>query len=174
MNAAGGSAIQQLGRQFGLSEGQTQMAVGALLPALTGALNQNTQSQDGLSGLLGALSRGNHEQYLNDPSLLGQQETVQDGNGILGHLFGSKEVSRRVASHASAQTGIGSDVLKAMLPVVATMVMGSLSRGTRQQEPEQQPQGLLGMLTPMLDSNRDGSAMDDILGMATQFLMNRR
>ena len=33
--------------------------------------------------------------------------------------------------------------------------------------------GLLDMLTPMLDRNRDGSAMDDILGMAASFLTRR-
>ena len=33
--------------------------------------------------------------------------------------------------------------------------------------------GLLDMLTPMLDRNRDGSALDDILGMASQFLGKR-
>jgi hypothetical protein len=33
--------------------------------------------------------------------------------------------------------------------------------------------GLLDMLTPMLDSNRDGSALDDVLRMASGFL-NRR
>ena len=33
--------------------------------------------------------------------------------------------------------------------------------------------GLLDMLTPMLDRNRDGSAIDDMLGMAAQFLARR-
>jgi hypothetical protein len=33
--------------------------------------------------------------------------------------------------------------------------------------------GLLDMLTPMLDSNRDGSALDDLLKMAAGFLTRR-
>ncbi len=51
---------------------------------------------------------------------------VADGNGILGHLFGSKEVSRAVADHAAQATGIGQDILKQMLPALASMVMGGL------------------------------------------------
>jgi hypothetical protein len=47
-----------------------------------------------------------------------------DGNGILGHILGSKDVSRQVAAQASARTGIGADVLKKMLPLVATLAMG--------------------------------------------------
>lgn len=188
LNAAGGGVVQQLGQQFGLEEDQVQSAIGALLPALAGAVNQNTQTEGGLNSLLGALSSSNHQQYLEDPSLLGAPETTDDGNGILGHLLGSKDVSRALAGQASAQTGIGSDVLKSMLPIVATMLMGSLSKGASQggpmgafggasaNEAPAQPQssGLLGMLTPLLDSNRDGSAMDDVLGMAARFMMNRR
>ena len=93
--------------------------------------------------------------------------TVADGNAILGHILGSKDVSRSVAAQASQQTGIGSDLLKQMLPVVATMAMGYLSKQTASGNVQQE--GLLGMLTPMLDSNRDGSVMDDVLGMASRF-----
>jgi hypothetical protein len=44
----------------------------------------------------------------------------------LGHLFGSKELSRAVAQQAAAQTGIGQDILKQMLPVLASTIMGGL------------------------------------------------
>lgn len=188
LNAAGGGAIQQIGQRFGLDEDQAQSAVGALLPALAGAVSRNTQTEGGLGSLLAALSTGNHQQYLEDPSLLGAQEATDDGNGILGHLLGSRDVSRALASQASAQTGIGSDVLKSMLPIVATMLMGSLSKGASQggllsalgtaagggPPAQHQSSGLMGMLTPLLDSNRDGSAVDDILGMAARFMTNRR
>jgi len=70
-----------------------------------------------LAGLLGALQGGQHEQYLENPQMLGQPQTVNDGNAILGHLFGSKDVSRAVAGRAAEQTGIGSDVLKKLLPL---------------------------------------------------------
>jgi hypothetical protein len=194
LNAQGGGAVRQLGGQFGLDEGQTQSAISALLPMLAGAVNQNAASEGGLDSLLGALSGGNHQRYLDDPSALSDPAAIAEGNGILGHLFGSKEVSRQVASHASAQTGIGSDILKQMLPMVAGMMMGGLSRQSSgggggmlgalgsaamgmmggQASAAPQAAGLLGALTPLLDSNRDGSAMDDILGMAAKFLGGRR
>ncbi len=41
---------------------------------------------------------------------------VSDGNNILGHILGSKDVSRAVADRASANTGIDSGMLKQMLP----------------------------------------------------------
>lgn len=188
LNAQGGGAANNLGRQFGLNGGQAQSAIEALLPALAGAMNQNARAPGGLDALLGALAGGSHGRYVDDPAALGDPGTVQDGNNILGHLFGSKEVSRQVAARASQQTGIGAEVLKKMLPVVAAMVMGSLARrgqagggqggagaglGMGQAPAAASGGGLLDMLTPMLDRNRDGSAMDDILGMAASFLTRR-
>jgi hypothetical protein len=51
---------------------------------------------------------------------------IEEGNGILGHLFGSKEVSRAVAAQAAQATGIGQEILKQMLPVIASTMMGGL------------------------------------------------
>jgi len=132
MSAQGGATAQQAGAQLGLNQKQSQSAIAALLPAISSALKQNTGNPQGLAGLLGALQGGQHEQYLENPQMLGQQQTVTDGNAILGHLFGSKDVSRAVAGHAAKKTGLGADVLKKMLPLVATMAMGSLSKQTRQ------------------------------------------
>ncbi len=138
MQAQGGAAAQQAGSQLGLNQNQTQSAIAALLPAISSALKQNTQSPQGLAGLLGALQKGNHQQYIEKPDLMSRPETVTEGNAILGHLFGSKDVSRAVAGHASQQTGIGADVLKKLLPMVATMAMGSLGQQTAQPSMQQQ------------------------------------
>ena len=132
MSAQGGAAAQQAGAQLGLNQQQSQSAIAALLPAISSALKKNTANPQGLAGLLGALQGGQHEQYLENPQMLGQPQTVNDGNAILGHLFGSKDVSRAVAGHAAQKTGLGADVLKKLLPLVATMAMGSLSKQTRQ------------------------------------------
>jgi hypothetical protein len=224
LSAQGGAPVRQMGARVGVDEDQAQSALEALLPMLAGAVNRNATQPGGLEALLGALSDGHHQRYLDDPSSLTDEATVEDGNAILGHLFGSKEVSREVASRASAQTGLGADVLKRMLPIVAAMLMGGLSKGALGGgqgggsgglggvfgggqggsqgglgdvlgsvlggakggamgggsggaasgfgQPGSQG-GLLDMLTPMLDRNRDGSALDDILGMASQFLGRR-
>ena len=129
MNAAGGGAVQQIGQRFGLSPEQTGSALGQLAPALLEGLQRNTAQEGGLEALLGALSRGNHAAYVDNPETLTQPSTIEDGNSILGHILGSKDVSRAVAGRAAEQTGISSEVLKQMLPMVAAMLMGSLSKG---------------------------------------------
>jgi hypothetical protein len=169
MNAGDGAAVRQLGSQMGLDDAQTASALSALVPALSSGLRQNLQKPDGLSGLVAALSAGNHQRYVENPAVLGDAGTVADGNGILGHIFGSKDVSRQVAAQAGAQTGLAPDVMKRMLPLVATLVMGAMSQqvqvGGRSSLAGVNAGGLLDMLVGVLDSNKDGSALDDITGM---------
>ena len=181
-NQAGG-AVEQLGQQFGLDNAQASSALGALLPALAAGFQRNASSQGGLDALLGALGSGQHGRYVDDLGSLGLPGTVDDGNGILGHIFGTKDVSREVARRASAQSGVGADVLKQMLPVVAAMVMGAMAKqqgGAARQTGFGQAAagqggggGILDMLTPMLDSNRDGSAVDDVIGMIGKYMGGR-
>ena len=164
MSAQGGASAQQAGAQLGLNQQQSQSAIAALLPAISSALKQNTASPQGLAGLLGALQGGKHEQYLENPQMIGQQQTVTDGNAILGHLFGSKDVSRAVAGHAAQKTGIGADVLKKLLPLVATMAMGSLSKQTK--APTMQS-ALTGMAMQHLMGGQKKSGLGAILGAVT-------
>jgi hypothetical protein len=128
LNSQDGAAVQQLGAQFGLGDDQTTQALSALVPAIAAGVHHNVQSEGGLESLMSALSSGRHQQYVSDPALLGNAATADDGNAILGHVFGTKDVSRQVAAQAAAQTGIGSDILKKMLPIAATLVMGALAK----------------------------------------------
>jgi len=172
LNQGGGDSVRQLAGNFGLNENQAISAISGLLPALGQGLARNASTPGGLEGLQGALAAGGHQRYLEDPSILGQEETVRDGNGILGHILGSKDVSRQVAQQAAEKTGIGADVLKKMLPIVAAMAMGTLSRqavGSQIAAPAGSTAGgLMGVLGQFLDSNRDGSVVDDILGTASR------
>ncbi len=161
MSAQNGAAAQQAGAGLGLNQQQSQSAIAALLPAISSALKQNTSSPQGLAGLLGALQNGNHQDYIEKPEMLGRPETVADGNAILGHLFGSKDVSRTVASRAAKQTGLDTGILKKLLPLVATMAMGSLSKQTRQ--PSMQS-ALTGMAMQHLMGGGQKSGLGGILG----------
>jgi len=166
MQSNGGQNVGALAEQFGLSGQQTQSVLGQLLPALTRGMQNNISQPGGLEGLLGALNSGHHSQYVEDPSTIGLPETVQDGNGILGHLLGSKDVSRALAQHVSGNTGISDSIIKQMLPIVASMAMGALAKNNNSSNAAAQPaEGLMGML----DFDRDGSAVDDVVGLLGKF-----
>ncbi len=176
LNHQDGAAVQQLAQQFGLDDAQATSALSALIPQLAAGVQTNIQQPGGLDSLLGALTGGSHDQVMNDPSMLAQSSSVDVGNGILGQILGSRDVSRQVASNAASQTGLSPDLMKQMLPLVATLVMGALSRqasaaGT---SANVQSSGLMGSLESVLDQNRDGSMVDDVVGMMGKFLGGSR
>ncbi|MBX3584732.1 MAG: DUF937 domain-containing protein [Rhizobiaceae bacterium] len=125
-NAQNGQGMDALARQFGLSQQQTQAAVEALLPAFSQGLKRNASDPYGVGAFLNAIANGNHAQYFQDVQNAFSPQGMADGNGILGHLFGSKDLSRAVAAQAAQATGIGQNVLQQMLPAIAAMIMGGL------------------------------------------------
>lgn len=178
LGANDGRAVGALAQQFGLSTDQASSAIGALLPALAGGLQRNVTQQGGLESLIGALTGGNHSRYLDNPATLSSPESILDGNGILGHILGTKDVSRAVASNAAATTGIGEDVLKKMLPIVATLAMGALARQTASAGGPGQVSAAamsdnIGSLASFLDLNRDGSVADDVMGFVGKLFGSR-
>ena len=187
LDANDGQLVGQLARNFGLDEGQAGAALRHLVPAVAGGLKNNLGQAGGLEALLGALQNGQHARYVDRPDVLDQPDTVNDGNAILGHLFGSKDVSRQVAARAAQGAGLDASLLKKMLPVVAAMAMGALNKqaagnamnsgaggagglgdllgGLLGGGGAQTGGGAGGLLNAMLDHDRDGSIVDDVLGM---------
>ncbi|MEH6756344.1 MAG: DUF937 domain-containing protein [Parasphingorhabdus sp.] len=175
--------IETMARELGVNETVAQAGAAALLPSILGGFKKTAQSQpsglDGLGGLLGQLGGGG----LLD-SVLGTQPTpVDKGNDVLGQIFGSKEVSRTVAAGAEQQTGISSELLKKMLPVVAMMVAGYMAKQGGESSGNgggglggliggllgggsKTSSGGLGGLASLLDLDGDGNPLDDIIGMA--------
>ncbi len=126
--AQNGQALRNAGRQFGLSDEQTLEAFGTLAPVIASGLRRNVGRDGGYESLMNALADGRHERYFDDPDAVQFSNVADDGNRILGHIFGSKDVSRGVAMQAAGLSGIGSTILKQLLPVIASMVLGSLTK----------------------------------------------
>src|SRR5688572_30276380 len=130
INGGNGAAVQQLTSQFGLSPEQSQAPLAALLPMVTAGLQREAAAK-GEDSLAKVLANGRHETYLSQPEALANPATITEGNAILGHIFGSKDVSRQVADNAAQKTGIDPAILKKMLPIVATIVMAALARQSK-------------------------------------------
>ena len=125
-NAQNGQGMDMLARQFNLSQQQTQAAVEALLPAFSQGLKRNASDPYGVGSFVNAMASGNHAKYFEDAQNAFSPQGMQEGNGILGHLFGSKDLSRAVAAQAAQATGLSQQMIQQMLPVIASMIMGGL------------------------------------------------
>ncbi|MBZ9674434.1 DUF937 domain-containing protein [Mesorhizobium sp. ES1-1] len=131
--AQNGNGLQALAEQYGLSMQQTQAAVAALLPAFSQGLQRNTADPYGLGAFMTAMASGQHAKYFDDAARAFSPQGIDEGNGILGHLFGSKDLSRAVASQAAQASGVSQQILQQMLPAIASMVMGGLFKQTTSQ-----------------------------------------
>lgn len=167
----GGDSVGKLASAVGLGSSDTSKLVAALAPALMRGMQKNTADDNGLAGLRQALESGGHDRYIDDPSLMEAAETRADGNNILGHIFGSKDVSRNVAAAAAKDTGIDASLIKKALPLLASLAMGAMSKkssGGRDIGASAQSGGL-GPLGDILGMASGKGGLDDILGMARKF-----
>ena len=124
--AQNGSAVDAMARQFGLAQEQAAKAVAALMPAFSEGFKRNAANPYDLAAFMKALTTGDHAKYFEDISKAFTPQGMAEGNGILGHLFGNKDVSRAIAAQAAQMTGIGQEIYKQMLPVMASTLMGGL------------------------------------------------
>jgi hypothetical protein len=164
--AGGEKSLGTLAKGLGLDSSKTNDLVSALAPALLKGLGGQAQSTSGLSGLQKALGTGNHQRYIDEPQLLSDEGIRSDGNNILGHLFGSKDVSRKVAAQAAGTTGIDVGLIKKALPMLAGLAMGALSKKTDAgRSLDNADDGLLGSLM----GGADGLDLGDVMGLAKKF-----
>jgi hypothetical protein len=112
--------LSEIGRQFGLNETQTRAAVEALTPVVAAGMRRNGPSAGGLEDIIRSITQGGAPEETD--------AATSQGNDILGQIFGSKEVSRGVANELSASSGIGSSILKKMLPIIASIVMAQVAK----------------------------------------------
>ena len=178
----GKQLISGVAGQTGQSENKTADVLGMAMPLLMGAMKKNASTPGGAQGLMNALSSKHDGSILNDlGGLFGggvDQSVMDDGAGILGHVFGTKQP--QVENALSSKSGIDAGSIAQILKIAAPIVLGYLGKETRQQNLNS-PDALTGLLGGLmggsntqkeqslietfLDSDGDGSVIDDLAGM---------
>jgi hypothetical protein len=161
LNQTGG--LQSIARELGISESEAASGAAALAPAILGGFQNQAQNQpggaEGLGGLLGQLGGGD----LMDNVVQPQPTDVAPGNQLLGHIFGSKDVSRTVAQNAATQSGLQPSILKKMLPMLTMLLAGYMARQAGQRAGAGGG-GLGSILGGMLGGGGLGGALGGVLG----------
>ncbi|HEA28376.1 MAG TPA: DUF937 domain-containing protein [Leeuwenhoekiella sp.] len=179
--------ISSTSKETGASEEKTSSVLNMAMPLLLGAMNRNAKSPEGASSLMSALSNKHNGSILDNlGSILGgdgvDQSVKKDGEGILGHVLGGKQ--SMIQQTISQKVGLDAGTVGQILKIAAPIVLGFL--GKKKQENNVNEAGglssmlgsLLGgqgdgnqnLIESLLDSNGDGSVIDDLSGM---FLGNK-
>jgi len=180
----GKQLISGVAGQTGHSTDQTGSVLSMALPLLMGAMKKNASTPEGAQGLMNALSNKHDGSILNDlGGLFGggvDQSVMDDGAGILGHVFGGKQP--QVENALSKKSGMDAGSIGTILKVAAPILMGMIGQKTRQQNVSDSNGigdllgGLMGggstankqqsLIESFLDSDGDGSILDDVASMA--------
>ena len=175
----GKNLISNASSQLGENKVKTASAIATALPLILGALKNNTATQKGAEGVLGALSNKHDGSILDNlTDVLGNKDILADGAGILGHIFNGKQ--QNVAKAVSTKSGIDMSSAMSLLKMLAPVIMGYLGKQSREKNIEDANgvDNLLGnllgsgaqkeqsLVTQILDADGDGSVIDDIIGMA--------
>lgn len=171
-SAQNGQAMQNLARQYGLSMQQTQAALDALLPAFTMGLQRQTQNPYAFGNLAQMMTATPFGQMYDSDGDGIPDRAMPLGQDVMSQLFGSKEVANAVAAQAAATSGVGQAVLKQMLPVIASILMGGLFKSVNNQGlggilgqfAEMMRGQMPGMQPPAPQANNPANAWEQILG----------
>lgn len=174
-NLGDSGILNQLGQSVGANPNQVQQLMQLGLPTLTQALAQNASTPAGAQSLANALDQHQNEPVDNLASFFQNVDTA-DGAKILQHVFGGS--TAQVQSNLAQQTGLQTNQVSGLLAQLAPLLLGVLGKQKKEQHLDSSGvAGLLGslmgqtgnssamtMATQMLDSNKNGSILDEIGG----------
>ncbi len=121
--------LEALSSTLGTDTATTAEAIPHALAALLGGLGDNAADPEASTALTDALQRDHDGSVLDDLSglLAGTGGSkAYDGAGIVSHIFG--ENTDTVVDSVAARGGVNKDLLSKLLPVLAPIVMGWLSK----------------------------------------------
>ena len=180
-----GQDIGNLASQVGGNEGEAKNGVMAALPAMLAALGKNAGTEKGAEELNNALEKKHDGSILDNLSGYLSNPDLKDGAGILNHLFGNQ--TSNVANAVSQSSGLDSNGSMKMLQMLAPVLMGMLGQQKKQNNldakglgnltsmlasnfgSEAGTSGIMETVTNLLDANKDGNVVDDIMGMVGKF-----
>lgn len=178
-----GSNLASISNAIGADPNTTNSAISAAVPLLISALANNASRPDEAAKLNLALQKDHDGSLLDNLGGFLNNPALANGGGILAHIFGGKQ--SKVETGMAGATGLNVSQIAKLLPILAPIVMAALGRarnskgldegglaGMLQNEKSaaaSQGGGLLGSLAGMLDSDGDGSPLNDLGRMAGGF-----
>ncbi len=171
--------IKSIAKQVGIDTKDADLIIKKLAPILMGGVKANLNSDKDSRGLIKHIeskkySEKKYSDILDKPDEhLKNSNFKEIGDEILAEITGSKENSREVAKHVEKETGVNSSIIKTILPMLAPIVIGVLTKkSSTSLENNSSSTDLTEVLSSLIDQDKDGSIIDDVMGMATKFIFS--
>ncbi len=174
VQAGGGDLLNQVAKKANTDTKGAEDLLRNLGSAMYGQVKGRVQSpKHDSSGLEDLLRESKYADMLEQPSRhYNNPKMREEGNILLDYITGNKKGSREVASQVSKNTGFDISIIKGLLPMLAPLIIGSLSKGMgggASLSPSRNSR-TGGGLTDLLDFDHDGSIIDDVAGLAMKYI----
>jgi hypothetical protein len=133
--AQGGAAFDNIARAYGMSSDQMRAAVAALTPAFAQGFQRQAQSEDAARRFAALFQTEAFARAFDAQAAALDPATRNAGDDALGALFGSKEVSRAVAAQAAAASGVQAEIIRKVLPVLTSVLIGGFMKAAQGAQP---------------------------------------
>jgi hypothetical protein len=178
---AGRQIINGMANETGQPENKTADVLSMAMPLLLGAMKKNAAAPNGAEGLMNAISSKHDGGILDNLGGLFEggvdTKVLDDGAGILGHVFGNKQAG--IENALSQKSGLDADTIARILKIAAPIVLGYLGRQKAQGNVNSanglgnllgsmlggQPQENQSLIMNLIDTDGDGSVLDDVADM---------
>jgi hypothetical protein len=183
----GNDAVNQISQMLGADQTTTNSAIQMALPMILSAMAKNAAQPQGAESLNNALQENHNGGILNNLNGYLNAPDANDGIGILGHIFGQKQGA--AAQQVSQNSGLDMGQVAQLLIMLAPIVMGYLGKqkqqanldsnglsnllNEKQQEIQSSDNPMMSSISNVLDSDNDGSMIDDLATLASNYFTKR-
>jgi hypothetical protein len=165
--------LNKLGQSVGVEPSQVQKVAQMGMPALLQALGRNSSTEEGAAALAGALDQ-HQDDNVDDVAGFLNNVNTNDGAKMLQHIFSNN--NDLVQNNLAKQTGLETGQVTGIMSQLAPLLLGALGQQKKEQNLDSSGinnllggvlgqasnSGLMGMVTNLLDSDKDGNIIDDI------------
>lgn len=172
-----GNVSDKIGQATSTDQSTVEQVIQAGLPVILGQMGNNASTEEGAAKLDTAVAKDHTRGSLLDSlsGLFAGGDSNTDGGKILDHVLGDSK--SKAADTISKQTGVDPATVIKILTFLAPLVMAYLGKKKttdnldagglsdllkNQKSADGNP--LMDIATAMLDKNKDGSFLDDVVG----------
>lgn len=155
MQSVGGNVVREAAEKFGIDPNMAQSVVNMATPAIMNQFGKQASTEQGANNISNAMDSG-------------------DFGNLLGMVMGNKQ--NAVQNHIAQQTGADSGMVGNIMQMLGPMLMGGLNQqrqdngfdvmglASQLMSNKQAMDGVLGALSPFLDSDKDGDVdLNDLM-----------
>ena len=149
------------------------------LPTLIKALSNNASTPKGAEALAGALDQ-HKDDDINDIIQYIKNVDTEDGRKILNHVLANK--NQNVQTRLAKQAGLQTSQVSGLMSQLAPLLLGALGQQKKKENLDatgissltsllsdsmgkKDDSGIMGMVSQLLDSDKDGDIIDDVSGI---------